>query len=375
MINFLDLKAINANYREELIEACTRVIDSGWYIAGTELTQFENEFAQYCGTKHCIGVANGLDALILTLRAWKELRKLKDGDEIIVPANTYIASILAITENNLIPVMVEPDKNTLNLCPDKAKAAITAKTRAILPVHLYGQLANMPALMDLARENGLLVLEDSAQAHGASMDGRKAGNWGDASGFSFYPGKNLGALGDAGAVTTNDHELAQTLRALRNYGSHEKYKNLYQGVNSRLDEIQAAMLSVKLKYLDQQTTHRRQIAQIYMDGIKNPAITLPLAPHDSPITLQSHVWHLFVVRCQERDALQEYLSNNGVQTLIHYPIPPHKQQAYTEWNSLSFPLTEEIHQQVLSLPIGPTLDLADAEKIVSIVNNFSNIKQ
>ena len=372
MINFLDLKTINSAYRAELVEACTRVIDSGWYIAGNELTQFENEFATYCGSKHCIGVANGLDALILTLRAWKQLGKLKDGDEVIVPANTYIASILAITENNLTPVLVEPDQSTMNLCPHNVQAAITPKTRVILAVHLYGQLADMPALMDLAQHNGLLVLEDSAQAHGASIDGRRAGNWGDASGFSFYPGKNLGALGDAGAVTTNDDALAQTLRALRNYGSHEKYKNLYQGVNSRLDEIQAAMLRVKLKYLNEQTTHRRHIAQIYMDGIKNPAITLPLSRHDSPTTLESHVWHLFVVRCQERDALQEHLLNNGVQTLIHYPIPPHKQQAYPTWNSLSFPLTEEIHQQVLSLPIGPTLELADAYKIVDAINHFSN---
>ena len=371
MISFLDLKSINANYREELIAACTRVIDSGWYIAGNELSQFENEFAQYCGTKHCIGVANGLDALILTLRAWKELGKLKDGDEVIVPANTYIASILAITENNLVPVLVEPDATSLNLCPQKVQAAITAKTRAILPVHLYGQLADMPALLDIAKQHGLLVLEDSAQAHGASIDGRKAGNWGDASGFSFYPGKNLGALGDAGAITTNDDELAQTLRAIRNYGSHEKYKNLYQGVNSRLDEIQAAMLSIKLKYLDEQTEHRRQIAQAYMSDIKNPAITLPLAAELSPVTLSSHVWHLFVIRSQERDALQKHLANNGIQTLIHYPIPPHQQQAYPEWNTLSFPLTEKIHQQILSLPIGPTMTFEEVALVTLACNSFN----
>lgn len=371
MINFLDLKAINANYREELIAACTRVIDSGWYIAGNELSQFESEFAKYCGTKHCIGVANGLDALILTLRAWKELSKLKDGDEVIVPANTYIASVLAITENNLVPVLVEPDATSFNLCPQNVKAAITTKTRAILPVHLYGQLADMPALLDIARQHGLLVLEDSAQAHGANIDGRKAGNWGDASGFSFYPGKNLGALGDAGAITTNDDELAQTLRAIRNYGSHEKYKNLYQGVNSRLDEIQAAMLSVKLKYLDQQTAHRRQIAQVYMDEIKNPAITLPLALGSLPVKLNNHVWHLFVVRCQDRDALQKHLADHGIQTLIHYPIPPHQQQAYSEWNALSFRLTEAIHQQVLSLPIGPTMTLEEAELVIQACNSFN----
>lgn len=373
MISFLDLKSINANYREELIAACTRVIDSGWYISGNELSQFENEFAQYCGTKHCIGVANGLDALILTLRAWKELGRLKDGDEVIVPANTYIASVLAITENNLVPVLVEPNASSLNLCPQKVQAAITAKTRAILPVHLYGQLADMPALLDIARQHGLLVLEDSAQAHGANIDGRKAGNWGDASGFSFYPGKNLGALGDAGAITTNDNELAQTLRALRNYGSHEKYKNLHQGVNSRLDEIQAAMLSIKLKYLDEQTVHRRQIAQIYMDGIKNPAITLPIAAELSPVEFSNHVWHLFVVRCQNRDALQKHLADHGVQTLIHYPIPPHKQQAYVELNTLSFPLTEAIHQQVLSLPIGPTMTIEEAELVTQACNLFNTV--
>ena len=370
VISFLDLKALNAGFRDELVEACTRVIDSGWYITGNELTQFEREFAEYCGSKHCIGVANGLDALVLTLRAWKELGKLKDGDEVIVPANTYIASILAITENDLVPVLVEPDEVSLNLCPHHVQAAITSKTRAILPVHLYGQLAEMPALLDIAKQHNLLVLEDSAQAHGASLGGRKAGNWGDASGFSFYPGKNLGALGDAGAVTTNDDELAQTLRALRNYGSHEKYKNLYQGVNSRLDEIQAAMLRVKLKYLDQQTTHRRQIAQVYMKGIQNPLLTLPLSQNTDPLALSSHVWHLFVVRCQNRDALQKYLADHGIQTLIHYPIPPHQQQAYPEWNALSFPLTEAIHQQVLSLPMGPTLTLEDAAKIVAVINSF-----
>jgi dTDP-4-amino-4,6-dideoxygalactose transaminase len=370
MISFLDLKSINTQSRLELIEACTRVIDSGWYIGGNELARFEGDFASYCGTRHCIGVANGLDALILTLRAWKELGKLKEGDEVIVPANTYIASILAITENKLIPVLVEPDAVSFNLCPDKVKAALTAKTRAILPVHLYGRLADMPALLDIARQHKLLVLEDSAQAHGASIEGRRAGNWGDASGFSFYPGKNLGALGDAGAVTTNDDELAQVLRALRNYGSHEKYRNLYQGVNSRLDEIQAAMLSVKLKYLDEQTAHRRKISQLYMDGIHNLAITLPLESGTSALTLSSHVWHLFVVRCQQRDALQKHLANHGVQTLIHYPIPPHQQQAYPHWNALSFPLTEAMHHQVLSLPIGPTLTLEEANQVVRACNSF-----
>lgn len=370
MIPFLDLKSANNEFREKLVDACTRVIDSGWYIGGNELARFEIDFAHYCGAKHCIGVANGLDALILTFRAWKELGRLKEGDEVIVPANTYIASILAITENKLVPVFVEPDAASFNLCPENVKSALTDKTRAILPVHLYGRLADMPSLLSVAREHKLLVLEDSAQAHGASVDGRRAGNWGDASGFSFYPGKNLGALGDAGAVTTNDDDLAQVLRALGNYGSHEKYKNLYQGVNSRLDEIQAAILCVKLKYLDEQTAHRRTIAQAYLDGIANPAISLPLEPGTSALALNSHVWHLFVVRCQQRDALQKHLAASGVQTLIHYPIPPHQQRAYPQWNALRMPLTERIHQQALSLPIGPNLTLEDVNQVVRACNSF-----
>lgn len=364
MIPFLDLKNINAQYRDELIEACTRVIDSGWYINGSELTGFEQNFATYCGTKHSIGVANGLEALTLTLRAWKELGKLQVGDEVIVPANTYIATILAITANDLTPILVEPDLTTYNLSPEQTQAAITDKTRAILPVHLYGQLADMPTLMEIAKEHNLLVLEDSAQAHGASIDGKKAGNWGDASAFSFYPGKNLGALGDAGAVTTNDDDLADTLRALRNYGSHEKYKNLFQGVNSRLDEIQAAMLNVKLPNLNKETAHRRQVAQAYLEGIDNPYITLPNQAGEA------HVWHVFVVRCEQRDTLQIHLKDQGIQTLIHYPIPPHKQQAYKEWNNLSYPVSEQIHSEVLSLPMGPTLAMQDVEQIISAINKF-----
>lgn len=365
MISFLDLKNINAACREELLEACTRVIDSGWYIAGNELSRFEVEFASYCGSRHCIGVANGLDALTLTLRAWKELGKLKEGDEVIVPANTYIASILAITENRLVPVLVEPDEASFNLCPRKTEAAITPKTRAILPVHLYGLLADMPALIDIAERHNLLVLEDSAQAHGASINGRKAGNWGHASGFSFYPGKNLGALGDAGAITTSDDELAQTLRALRNYGSHEKYKNIYQGVNSRLDEIQAAMLGVKLKYLDEQTAWRRKIAHLYLNGIKNPIIGLP-----QPGKEGQHVWHLFVVRCKQRESLQRHLAECGVQTLIHYPIPPHKQNAFKQWNNRGFMITDRVHGEILSLPLSPVLSGEDADNIVGYLNDF-----
>lgn len=370
MIPFLDLKSVNKQYRTELIEACTRVIDSGWYIGGNELEKFEQNFAEYCGTKFAIGVANGLDALILTLRAWKELGKLKDGDEVIVPSNTYIASILAITANNLEPVLVEPDIRTYNIDISKIEEAITSRTKVILPVHLYGQLADMPAIIEIANKHKLLVLEDSAQSHGAQIDNKKSGNWGDASGFSFYPGKNLGALGDAGAVTTNNEELAQMLRALRNYGSHEKYKNLVPGVNSRLDEIQAAMLDVKLKFLDQEVEHRRKIASLYLEKINNPLIALPLS-NINVEKYQQHVWHLFVIRTKDRDALQKYLEKKGIQTLIHYPIPPHQQQAYKEWNNLSYPISEQIHSEVLSLPIGPTLSLDDAKKVVQLCNTFT----
>ena len=365
MIPFLDLKAINAQYRDELVDACTRVIDSGWYIGGSELEQFEQQFANYCGTKYAIGVANGLDALILTLRAWKELGNLKEGDEVIVPSNTYIASILAISANNLTPVLVEPCVDSFNIDPKEIEKAITSRTKAILAVHLYGQLADMPAIMAIAKRHELLVLEDSAQAHGAFLDGKRAGSWGDASGFSFYPGKNLGALGDAGAITTSDEELANILRALRNYGSHEKYKNLFQGVNSRLDEIQAAMLSVKLNHLDDEISHRRKVANAYLKGINNKAIILPVKEQDS-----AHVWHVFVIRCEQRDALQRYLAENGIQTLIHYPIPPHKQQAYAEWNELSYPVSEKIHSEVLSLPISPIITMDDVNKIIEICNSF-----
>ncbi|KAA0987719.1 DegT/DnrJ/EryC1/StrS family aminotransferase [Pseudomonas sp. ANT_J12] len=370
MIEFLSLKDVNAAHAVELKAACARVIDSGWYIQGKELEQFETDFAAACGSKYCFGVANGLDALTLTLRAWKILGKLSVGDEVIVPANTYIASVLAITENGLTPILVEPDES-LNISPALIKAAIGPKTKAIIPVHLYGQLADMPAIMNIAKDHGLLVLEDSAQSHGASFDGKKAGSWGDAAGFSFYPGKNLGALGDAGAITTNDDELAQVVKVLRNYGSHEKYKNIYQGVNSRLDEIQAAMLTVKLKYLSEDIKSRRKIAELYMRGIKNDLIRLPLDMGVSPLTLESHVWHLFVVRSDKRDALQKHLAASGVQTLIHYPIPPHKQQAYKDWNSLSFPITEKIHDQVLSLPIGPTMSVEDAATVISACNSFN----
>jgi len=365
MIPFLDLKAINAKYREELVAAATRVIDSGWYIQGTEVKAFEQEFADYCGSKYSIGVANGLDALTLTLRAWKEMGKLEEGDEVIVPANTYIASVLAITENRLKPVLVEPDETTFNLCPEKTAAAITPSTRVIVAVHLYGQISPMPELMQLADKHGLLVLEDAAQAHGASIDGRKAGSWGHSAGFSFYPGKNLGALGDAGAVTTDDEELAKTIRALGNYGSHKKYENLYQGVNSRLDEIQAAMLRVKLRYLDDEIESRRHVAEYYLAHINNPNIQLP-AVGDR----ESHVWHLFVVRSTMRDELQQHLAEQGVQTLIHYPVPPHQQKAYQAWQSQHHPLTESIHKTVLSLPMGPTLSTHGCNEVTAACNDW-----
>jgi len=366
MIPFLDLKAINAQYRDELVQAATDVIDSGWYIQGEQVKAFEKEFADYCGTKHCIGVANGLDALILIFRAYKELNKLKEGDEVIVPANTYIASILAITENRLKPVLVEPDEQTYNLDPKLIEQAITSKTKAILAVHLYGQLANMPEINKIAEKHELLVIEDSAQAHGASINERKAGNWGDASGFSFYPGKNLGALGDAGAVTTNDEELAATIRALGNYGSHKKYENLYKGVNSRLDEMQAAFLRVKLKHLDNEIQSRREVAKRYLDRIKNTSIKLP-----SWQSVEQHAFHLFVIRTTKRKELQKYLLDNGIQTLIHYPIPPHKQEAYTEWKDESCPISEQVHNEVLSLPVSSVQNLKDTEKIVEALNDFS----
>lgn len=365
MVKFLDLKASNSQYGEELKDACSRVIDSGWYIMGKELEAFENNFSNYCGVKHVIGVANGLDALILIFRAWKELGKLKDGDKVIVPANTYIASILAITENNLIPVFVEPDRGTFNLSPSGVLSSIDSGVKAILPVHLYGQISPMPEIMHIAKEHNLLVLEDSAQSHGAHIDGCKAGNWGDAAGFSFYPGKNLGALGDAGAVTTNDDELAETIIALRNYGSHKKYENIYCGLNSRLDEIQAAMLNVKLRYLKKETQRRQEIAKMYREGINHPDVILPSVMHES-----GHVWHLFVIKTSKREQLQKHLQEQCIETLIHYPIPAHMQQAYREYNSLFLPVTNEIHQQVLSLPIGTTMSNIDVMRVITATNGF-----
>lgn len=366
MIPFLDLKGLNAQYRAELIEACTKVIDSGWYVQGNECKEFDNEFAQYCGTKYAIGVANGLDALILILRAYKEMGIMNDGDEVIVPSNTYIASILAISQNNLVPVLVEPDINTYLIDPSKIEEKITSKTKAILPVHLYGQTCQMDKINEIAKKYNLKVIEDSAQSHGAYFKDKRSGNLGDASGFSFYPGKNLGALGDGGAVTTNDEELALAIKALGNYGSHKKYENLYKGINSRLDEIQAAMLRVKLRYLDNEVEKRREIANYYLENIKNDNIILPTVREQD-----NHVWHLFVIRTTKRDELQKYLLDNGIQTLIHYPLPPHKQNGYKEWNNESYPISEQIHDEVISLPISGVQGSEDTIKIVQAINDFN----
>lgn len=364
-IDFLNLQKMNARDAQELLAACKVVIDSGYYIGGEKVESFENEFAAYCGAKYCIGVANGLDALNLVLRAWKVLERIRAGDEVIVPANTYIASVLAITENELVPVLVEPDNNTFNLTADGIECAITPKTKAILPVHLYGQLSPMPEIMSVAEKYGLLVLEDSAQTHGAIINGKRAGNWGHASGFSFYPGKNLGALGDAGAIVTNDSELANAVKALRNYGSHKKYENIYQGINSRLDPIQAAMLSIKLKRLDSDNAHRRHIAELYIKSINNPLVSTPVVTD-----AEAHVWHLFVIKTSYREELQEWLANNNIQTLIHYPVPPHKQRAYAELNEQYYPITEKIHTEVLSLPISPILTEDEALYVAKKINEF-----
>ncbi len=364
-IPFLDLGGVNARDRAELIAAFTRVLDSGWYVLGKEVEAFEREYAAYCGTRHCIGVGNGLEALVLILRAWMELGVLKPGDEIIVPANTYIATILAITENGLTPVLVEPDPATCNLDPVRIAEQIGARTRVILPVHLYGQTADMLAINAIARRHGLKVVEDCAQAHGARHAGVRAGALGDAAGHSFFPSKNFGALGDAGAVTTNDDGLAEALHALRNYGSHRKYENIYKGVNSRLDELQAALLRVKRGRIDADKQRRRDIAARYLRDIRHPGITLPVAGANNEA-----VWHVFVARAQARDALQAHLTARGIGTLIHYPIPPHRQPAYREWNERSYPLTEKIHREVISLPISPVMNDEQVDAVVEACNTW-----
>ncbi|MDG1798432.1 MAG: DegT/DnrJ/EryC1/StrS family aminotransferase [Flavobacteriales bacterium] len=367
MIRFLDLYKINSKYNPELEIETAKVINSGWYINGEKCSNFEEAFSVYCGAKYCIGVANGLDALTLIFKAYIELGKLKKGDEVLVPANTYIASILAIVNNELKPVLIEPDMNSFNIDDTKEFYNKTSnKTRAIMPVHLYGQVTNMQIINQLAKKHNLLIVEDAAQAHGACYENKRTGNLGDAAGFSFYPGKNLGALGDGGAITTNDPILAKTIRTLSNYGSEKKYHNTLIGTNSRLDEIQAAFLSVKLKDLDNDIIIRRRIAKRYSDEINNPLTQTPLWNNK----IKSHVFHLYVIRCKKRDKLKEYLFQNGVETVIHYPIPPHKQKAFKEFNSLSLPITEKIHTQVLSLPIGAHLTEKEIETIINLVNKF-----
>ncbi|MBR4619536.1 MAG: DegT/DnrJ/EryC1/StrS family aminotransferase [Salinivirgaceae bacterium] len=364
-IPFLSLKSITEKYSDEIHAAVQRVVDSGWYLQGNENETFENNYAKYIGSKYCIGVANGLDALIWIVRAYKELGFFNDGDEIIVPANTYIASILAITENNLKPVLVEPTFENLEIDDSKIEEKITSKTKGIMIVHLYGRCAYTDKIGELCKKYNLKLIEDNAQAHGCRFGGKRTGSLGDAAGHSFYPGKNLGALGDAGAVTTDNQELAECVRALANYGSAKKYVFKYCGRNSRLDEIQAAVLDVKLKYLDEDNANRQRIAAYYYDNIDNPKITLPNRLDD-----KNNVYHLFPVFCERRDDFQQYLKDNGIQTLIHYPIPPHKQECYKEWNGISLPITEQIHNQELSLPISPVLTLAEAEEVVGVINRF-----
>ena len=363
MIKFLDLKAINEQYRMEMEAAIKRVLDSGWYLLGKEIVNLEKEFSEYCGVKHTIGCANGLDALKLIIQAYG----FGPGDEIIAPANTYIASLISISANGATPVLVEPDINTYLIDPEKIEAAITSRTKAIMVVHLYGRAMDMTRIWEIARRYNLKVIEDSAQAHGAMYNGRRVGNLGDASGFSFYPGKNLGCLGDGGAVTTNDDELAEKIRALRNYGSDVKYHFPYRGTNSRLDEIQAALLRVKLPHLDNDNAIRRRIAERYCSEIKNPNIVLPSLLGDA----MRNVWHIFPVRVRNRAEFQQYLSDNGIQTVIHYPIPPHRQPAYTEWHDLSLPITEKIHKEIISLPISPVMTEEDVCKIVQKINNYN----
>lgn len=362
MIPFLDLKQINKQYEEQLKEVAARVIGSGWYISGRELENFEKEFAAYCRTKHCIGVSNGLDALKLIIEAYG----IGEGDEVIVPSNTYIASILAISQVGATPILVEPSIETYNIDPTLIEEKITDKTKAILVVHLYGRAANMNPILELASKYNLKVIEDAAQAQGAMYDGKLTGNLGDVAGFSFYPGKNLGALGDAGAITTNDDELAEKLRAYRNYGSHKKYENLYKGYNHRLDEMQAAFLSVKLPYLNKENETRKVLAKLYLDNINNPLVTLPVVPE---VEMES-VWHVFTVRVQNRETFQQYLAEKGIQTIIHYPIPPHKQQAYKEWSEQSFPISEKIHSEIISLPISPVQTVEQTMQVIEAVNQF-----
>lgn len=364
-IPFLSLKDITALHGAEINEAVARVVTGGWYLLGREIKAFEREYSTYIGTKHCIGCGNGLDALILILRAYKELGVMHDGDEIIVPANTYIASILAITENNLIPVLVEPQFETLEIDDSLIEEHITDRTKAIMIVHLYGRCAHTNSIGNLCRKYNLKLIEDNAQAHGCRFGTKRTGSLGDAAGHSFYPGKNLGALGDAGAVTTDNDELATCIRALANYGSSQKYVFDYCGRNSRLDEIQAAVLNVKLRHLDDDNYKRQQVANYYYNNISHPEIKLP-----SRLPDENNVYHLFPILCTKRDELQNYLTQNEVQTLIHYPIPPHKQECYKRWNNISLPITERIHKEELSLPISPVISTDNVKRVVELLNAF-----
>ncbi|PTM10089.1 MAG: aminotransferase [Bacteroidetes bacterium] len=366
MIKFLDLKLINSRFETDFHDAYKRFLDSGYYILGSEVKSFEQAFANYCGTKHCIGTGNGLDALTLIFQAYKILGKLEEGDEVIVPANTYIASILSIIHAGLKPVFVEPNEETFNISYKEIEKAITKKTKAILAVHLYGQLANMEMIHKIAKANNLLVIEDAAQAHGAeNRIGIKSGNLSDAAGFSFYPSKNLGALGDGGGVTTNNDELAEIVKKLSNYGTSSKYVNEIIGYNSRLDELQAAFLNIKLKKLDEDNLKRISLAKFYSESINNSKIKLPKFKDNG-----NHVFHQFVVRVDERSDFQSYLKSNKVETLIHYPIPPHKQKALLNYNKLDLPITETIHNTVISIPMSPVLPPTDATKIVKLINAY-----
>ena len=364
-VPFLSLKDVTNMHGEEIREAARRVIDSGWYLQGKENEQFERHYADYIGTKYCIGCANGLDALIWIWRAYIELGVMQPGDEVILPANTYIATILAITDNRLVPVLVEPTWENLELDIDKVEAAITPKTKGVMTVHLYGRIAYNDKLGEICKKYGLKLMEDCAQSHGCAWKGIKTGALGDAAAHSFYPGKNLGALGDAGAVTTNDPELADVIRALANYGSHKKYVFKYVGMNSRMSEIDAAVLDVKLKYLDDDNKKRQQLAAYYYDNINNSLIKLPKRIAD-----ENNVYHQFPIFCEYRDKLQEYLADNDIQTLIHYPIPPHKQECYKDWKERSYPVTEMIHAQELSIPMNQVVSLSEAEKVVRYINSF-----
>lgn len=365
MIKNIDIQQITDKHLDEIKNAISRVVESGWYLLGEENRKFEENYASYIGTKYCIGVANGLDALYLILKAYIEMGKLNEGDEIIVPANTYIATILAISQNNLIPVLVEPDIQTYQIDPSKIEEHISPKTKGVMIVHLYGQCAYTGKIEAICKEHNLLLMEDNAQAHGCEFKGRKTGSLGHAAAHSFYPTKNMGALGDAGAVTTNDEELASLIRTLANYGSSKKYVFDYIGRNSRLDEIHAAVLSIKLKYIEQDNEHRKQVARYYIDNIKNPDISLPIVDDWS-----SNVFHIFPIRTSKRDNLQSYLDRNGVQAMIHYPIPPHKQLCYKEWKEHSYPITEKIHNEELSLPMSPVLTEREYSKVVELINNY-----